>query len=115
MFRRTLWKRLQRSPKQLKKLVNIPTENRPFEKSLHSVKEGQMARKNSDRTLFQKKENSLQKQPSFTSSYDKHGGINLFSSKQIIFQTKISNMSSSMDDEGISTSLETADKSSCFS
>ena len=57
----------------------------PFEKSLHSVKEGQMARKNSDRTLFQKKENPLQKQPNFTSSYDKHGGINLFNSKQIIF------------------------------
>ena len=64
--------------------------------------------------LFQKKGTPSQQQPNFSSSYNKHGGINSCSSntKKIIFQTKNSKMFPSREDKGISPSLETTDKRS---
>ena len=64
--------------------------------------------------LFQKKETLSQHQTNFTSSYDKHGGINSCSSnsKKIIFQTKNSKLCPRSEDKGISPSLETIDKRS---
>ena len=56
----------------------------------------------------QKKGTPSQQQPNFTSSYDKHGGINSCSSnsKKIIFQTKNSKIFPSREDKGISPILE---------
>ena len=64
--------------------------------------------------LFQKKGTLSQQQSNFTSSYDKHGGINSRSSnsKKINFQTKNSKMCRSREVTGISPSLETTDKRS---
>ena len=61
--------------------------------------------------LFQKKGTLVQQQPNFTSSHDKHEGINscLSNSKNIIFQTKSSKMCPSREDKGTSPSLETTD------
>ena len=69
---------------------------------------------NSKYILFQKKGTLSQHQPNFTSSYDKHEGINSCSSnfKKIIFQTKKLKFCPSREDEGISPSLETIDKRS---
>ena len=56
------------------------------------LNEGQKLRSNYNGKyiLFQKKGTLSQQQPNFTSSYDKHGGINScsFNSKKIIFQIK---------------------------
>ena len=69
---------------------------------------------NSKYILFQKKGTLSQHQPNFTSSYDKHEGINSYSSnfKRIIFQTKKLKFWPSREDEEISPSLETIDKRS---
>ena len=64
--------------------------------------------------LFQKIGILSQQQPNFTSSYEKHGGINssTSSSKKIIFQTKNSTVYPSREDKGISPCLETTHKRS---
>ena len=64
--------------------------------------------------LFRKKGTLSQQQPNFTSSYDKHGGINSCSSnsKKIIFQTKNSKFCPTRENKGIFPSLETIDKRS---
>ena len=64
--------------------------------------------------LFQKKGTLSQHQTNFTSSNDKHEGINSCSSnfKKVIFQTKKWKFCPSREDEGISPSLETIDKRS---
>ena len=69
---------------------------------------------NSKYVLFQKKGIPSQHQPNFTSSYDKHEGINSCSSNflKIIFQTKKLKFCPSREDEGICPSLETIDKRS---
>ena len=69
---------------------------------------------NSKYILFQKKGTLSQHQPNFTSSYDKHEGINSYSSNflKIIFQTKNLKFCPSREDDGTSPSLETIDKRS---
>ena len=69
---------------------------------------------NSKYILFQKKGTLSQHQPNFTSSYDKHEGINSCSSNflNIIFQTKKLKFCPSRENEGISPSLKTIDKRS---
>ena len=64
--------------------------------------------------LFQKIGTLSQQQPNFTSSYEKHGGINssTSSSKKIIFQTKNPTVYPSREDKGISPCLETTHKRS---
>ena len=64
--------------------------------------------------LFQKKGGPSQQQPNFTSSYDKHGGIDACSSnsKKNFFPTKNSKMCPSREGKGISSSLEITDKRS---
>ena len=77
---------------------------------------GQECRSNYDSKyiLFQKKGTLSQQQPNFTSSYDKHGGINSCSSnsKKIIFQTKNSKFCPTRENKEIFPSLETIDKRS---
>ena len=69
---------------------------------------------NSKYILSQKRGTLSQHQTNFSSSYDKHEGINSCSSsfKKIIFQTKKLKFCPSREDEGISPSLETIDKRS---
>ena len=86
----------------------------PFKTAPHSRPNwGQKFRSNyNDKyILFQKKGTLVQQQPNFTSSHDKHEGINscLSNSKNIIFQTKSSKMCPSREDKGTSPSLETTD------
>ena len=64
--------------------------------------------------MFQKKGNPSQQQPNFTSSYDKHGGINTcsFNFKKTNFQTKNLKMYPCKEDKEISPRLKTADRRS---
>ena len=69
---------------------------------------------NSKYILFRKKGTLSQHQPNFTSSYDKHRGINSFHPilTKNVFQTKNSKLRPSREDKGISPSLETTDRRS---
>ena len=92
------------------------SRKRPFREG-PSFYQGKTGGKNSGptttvNTFCSKRKKPSQQQPNFTSSYDKHGGINSCpsNSKKVIFQTKNSKISPSREDKGISPSLETIDK-----